>query len=62
MLSRKHYKAIANVIDSLQVKHGLVRKDSLITALANYFERDNPRFDYPKFNSACYERLGEREC
>ena len=52
----KYYKGIAEVINSLDVRCGLVRKATLVNALISYFLEDSPKFDVFKFNSACYER------
>ena len=58
MLSRKHYKAIAEIIrtnyavSSEPVK--FVLRD-MTDQLCQYFESDNPRFDRQRFIDACNE-------
>ena len=66
-LSKKHYRAIAEIIDSLTVAPGryqTVRSDTidwtyvvlyrheLVRALAGYFAADNSRFDAGRFEAA----------
>lgn len=56
MLSRQHYKAIAEIIKGNdtgeRVSTRLVCLD-IAEELANYFAQDNPRFDRQKFLAAC---------
>ena len=42
-LSKKHYKAIAEIIGTTR------DREELIDALKDYFKADNPRFDYARF-------------
>ena len=54
MLSRKHYKAIAQTIkDNSNKDIDVVDKDGLINDLCDIFKQDNNRFDYDRFVSAC---------
>jgi len=62
MLSKKHYKAIAEIIsqelDFATTIDGhcpncKYRIKTLAENLADYFEEDNPRFDRQKFLRAC---------
>ena len=54
MLSRKHYKAIAQAIkDNSNKDFDVVDKDRLINDLCDMFKQDNNRFDYDRFVSAC---------
>lgn len=60
MFTRKHYKAIAEIIEdttneevSTGVTYPKIDKRSLVFKLADYFEQDNPRFDRDKFMAAC---------
>jgi hypothetical protein len=61
MLSRKHYKAIANIITKLHWKEfenePIVYISELTKNLAVYFKEDNPKFKIEKFINACY--IGE---
>lgn len=53
MFTRQHYKAIAGIIESNRgdgVEHTL---DQVASELADYFAKDNPRFDHNKFMDAC---------
>ena len=52
-MTRKHYVAIAEII----ALHNEEHSNEIITALAghmaNYFKRDNPKFDRERFLTAC---------
>ncbi len=60
MITRQHYKAIAEIIKETPVD---IDTDTTTTVerfrseisrkLAVYFTNDNPRFDYEKFMAAC---------
>ena len=67
-MTKKHYKAIAQVIKnnsqtmvdekSFSTQEGdtltdWVNKDRLINDLCDMFKQDNNRFDYDRFVSAC---------
>ena len=55
MLSRKTYEAQAAII-AKHVEAGKARRDHLYemaTDLANYYAKDNPRFDRTRFFEAC---------
>ncbi len=62
MVTRKDYKAIAEIIEVNTEKHkqqgtgsllcDTVRK-SIALELADYFATDNPKFDRQKFLNAC---------
>ena len=47
-LSKKHFKAIAEILHSEQAT------DSLIQAFVDYFARENDRFMPDKFRAACH--------
>jgi hypothetical protein len=55
MMTKKHYKQVANVIEKYlgDLEIGAA-KGLLITNLADVFENDNPNFDRSKFVHACY--------
>lgn len=57
MLTKKHYKAIAEVVAGLPRKSvngtDMVSVDALVFWLARFFEKDNVNFDYQKFRDAC---------
>lgn len=42
-LSKKHYKAIAEIVGKTK------DKEMLVAGLMDYFKEDNPRFDYERF-------------
>ena len=50
-LSRKHYVAIAEILNQAEVTHALCRD------FAEYFAKDNPRFDEARFLNASYYRM-----
>jgi len=59
MLTKQHHKAIAEIIKE-EIDHwekNAPRVQIALTEvshnLADYFEKDNPRFDYNKFMIAC---------
>jgi len=54
MFGRQHYKAIAKIIREatprvLSTDYTLLDKESLVSGLVSFFERDNPLFDEDKF-------------
>ena len=53
MMSRKHYRAIAEVIDEMEVRVSTIK---LVERLADVFADDNPNFNRKKFREACYKR------
>lgn len=55
-LSRKHYKAIADIMNRYSLLHPVeFTIDDCIADLATYFKQDNPRFDKQRFYDACYK-------
>ena len=55
MLSRKHYKRIAKIIN-LSFRNSIdIDSSILIDRLVDYFREDNDRFDQERFKMACYE-------
>lgn len=60
MLTKKHFEAIANMIQNntcVQIiqKHPAhyLLKDTFVKQLADYLEEENPLFDREKFYKAC---------
>ena len=53
MFMRKHYKTIAEIIDSSHTGDGLLSRMWLVNRLADYFAEDNPLFDRQRFLDAC---------
>lgn len=58
MLTRQHYKAIAEIIkhsDTLVIKPrgGVGPRNDLKEKLADYFQEENPQFDRDKFLTNC---------
>ena len=57
MLSKKHYKAIAEIIQTITaIPEGVIDQQELVERLAGYFTADNPRFDAERFITACARR------
>lgn len=55
MLTRKHYKKIAEILDTNQNKaFGHLSRD-VIYDLADYFKKDNPKFNRDKFIEAVFD-------
>ena len=52
MFTKKHYEAIANIINHHEDK---ISKYSLTRELADLFDQDNERFNREKFLVACYK-------
>lgn len=50
-MTRKHYKEIAGIIRD--IRHWSPTLNDVIEQLANYFAKDNPRFNKAKFLKAC---------
>lgn len=61
MLSKKHYKAIAEIIfrcpGSWEGNTRTLNESELITRLGDYFRRDNPSFDRNRFERACIDGI-----
>ena len=57
MFTRKHYKAIAEIISErtivLGTAKGEIEKRTFVSDLAGYFQQDNPQFSQQKFLVAC---------
>lgn len=53
MLSRKDYRVIAEIVVSAGYKWPYRKR--LCNDLADYFERDNPKFNRQKFLDDCLE-------
>ena len=61
MLTRKHYKAIAEIIKTQRdlatvfagKQFAIQRISDIVDGLADYFAQDNPRFDRARFLAAC---------
>lgn len=51
MMSRKHYNEIAKIINDCNFCFS--HTDTLARELAEFFARDNPRFDMYRFLKAC---------
>lgn len=52
MLSRKDYKAIAEIMKTESRGYETI-PDRISEKLADYFAQDNPRFDRDRFLAAC---------
>lgn len=53
-MSKKHYIAIAKIIDELDEFNGsLISKCDLIMRLTDYLKSDNGNFDAGRFSEAC---------
>ena len=54
MITKKHYRAIADMIKKQTATDKLfVYKFNLINALCIHFTEDNPNFDIDKFKEGC---------
>lgn len=53
-MTKKHYIAIAKLIDRLEVYDGaLIHKHATVVGLCEIFAKDNPAFDAERFKTAC---------
>lgn len=52
-MTRKHYKAIAEIINKSEKAHLLNYAGSVMQRFIDYFEKDNPEFNRDKFIKAC---------
>lgn len=52
MFAKRHYEAIAEVIQDIRGRH-LNAGLALTCAMANMLQSDNPRFDRARFEAAC---------
>jgi hypothetical protein len=62
MLHKRDYNAIAKIIDNLTVnrlvhQRDILYRDELVECLAEFFARDNPRFDGERFKAACWKKM-----
>ena len=53
MFSQQHYIVIARIIRDCTDGHEMIPAHLLVDRLRLFFEADNPRFDYRKFEEAC---------
>ena len=71
MLSKKHYEAIAGIVNGLPIAQPTYPRDpaillrsyrhELVEHLAAYFSDDNPRFDRERFITACESSVNSAE-
>jgi len=52
-ISKKHYQAIASIINFRTTAKKNICSEHIIKDLADYFSSDNPLFDRDRFLSAC---------
>lgn len=50
-MTKKHFIAIANIVKSQDLTYD--QREQLSLDFANYFRRENPRFDIQRFVNAC---------
>jgi hypothetical protein len=55
MMTRKDYVGTAEILKDMQDRMDEVNFSLLISKFGVMFGQDNPRFDFQKFMSACYE-------
>jgi hypothetical protein len=59
MMTRKDYVATANILNTYVDQIDFLIMSEIADGFAEYFENDNPNFDYQKFIDAVFEeRLG----
>ena len=58
MMSRKHYIAIAGILNDCWESHYIDSEDDftlVVNRFGEMFSDDNPNFDFIKFSVACYK-------
>jgi len=53
MMTRKDYVATAEILNGNRIFIHPATFAELVNEFGNYFENDNPRFDFAKFENAC---------
>ena len=61
MLTKKHFEAIAKIINQSRRLENLpdseyIDTDRIVELTANYFENENPNFNRDRYYKACYKR------
>ena len=54
-MTRKDYVATAEILNAQKDKIDFLILSEIATDFADYFEADNPRFDYQRFVDAVFE-------
>jgi hypothetical protein len=52
-MTKRHFKALAELVAGWRERHGLGPAEELGHALAELCAQDNPRFDWARFYRAC---------
>jgi len=52
MLSRKHFKEVADILKDFQNDLTVGAHQDLINSFSKMFKNENPRFDFDKFKTA----------
>lgn len=55
MMTRKDYVATAEILNAQKDNIDFIILSQIATDFADYFEEDNPRFDYQRFIDAVFE-------
>tara|TARA_B100002003_G_C13870348_1_gene425589 strand:+ start:335 stop:517 length:183 start_codon:yes stop_codon:yes gene_type:complete len=58
MMSRKHYIAVADIINDCWNQHYIDSEEdftAVVNRFGEMFSDDNPNFDFIKFSVACYK-------
>lgn len=56
MMTRKDYIETAKILNDSRLLMHPATFTQLVNDFGNYFERDNSRFDFEKFKSACSQK------
>lgn len=57
MMTRKDYIATADILNAQKDNIDFIILSDIATAFADYFEEDNPRFDYQRFIDAVFAEV-----
>lgn len=55
MMTRKDYVVVANILKDYKEELDNISFVDIVNDFGDYFEKDNPNFNWAKFREACYE-------
>jgi HD superfamily phosphohydrolase YqeK len=55
MMTRKDYVVVANILHDYKEEMDNVSFVDIVNDFGDYFEKDNPNFNWEKFREACYK-------
>ena len=55
MMTRKDYVVVANILRDYNQELDNISFVDIVNDFGDYFEKDNPNFNWEKFREACYQ-------